>query len=212
MRMLLTAGGTREPIDAVRYLGNRSSGRMGAAVAAAALEHGHTVTAVVGQVSVALPEGATVERVETTRQMHDAVLGHWPDHDVLVMAAAVADFRPVRVTVAKLRREGGPQTLELEPTEDILAAAGAATRPGQVVVGFSLDEATDAARQRARQKLARKGCHLLVFNPLQTMDHPEVSAMLFWRDGREEVLEPSDKPTFARRLVTEIERLHAMNR
>lgn len=212
MRMLLTAGGTREPIDAVRYLGNRSSGRMGAALAAAAVANGHAVTAVVGQVSVDLPPGIEIERVETTRQMHEAVLGHWPKQEVLVMAAAVADFRPKPATTAKLHREAGVRMLELEPTEDILAAAGAAARPGQIVVGFSLDEDTDAARERARAKLARKGCHLLVFNPLETMDRPGIAATLFWRDGREQVLEPSDKAAFARRLVAEIERLHANSR
>ena len=200
MRVLLTAGGTREPIDAVRYLGNRSSGRMGAAIAAAAVEAGHEVTAVCGSMSVAMPEGVEVVRVETTRQMHDAVLERWPAFDALVMAAAVADFRPRIVSGAKLRRADG-LTLELEPTEDILAAAGRLKRDGQVLVGFSLDDDTDEARDRARAKLERKGCDWLVYNPIRTLDSGEVSAVVLGKHGSEVEMPTADKTAFARQLV-----------
>ena len=199
-RVLITAGGTREPIDAVRYIGNRSSGRMGAAIAMAALEAGHAVTVIAGQVSVEFPVEARWIGVETTRDMHEAVLAEWPTHDAIVMAAAVADYRPTIVATGKLRRGDG-LTLELEPTEDILAAVGRAKRSDQIVVGFSLDENTDAARDRARDKLVKKGCDLLVFNPLATMDASDIAATLYWRDGRSRVIELSDKAAFARELV-----------
>ncbi len=203
MKLLLTAGGTREPVDAVRYLGNRSSGRMGAAIADAAVEAGHDVVAVCGSMSVAMPPTVEVVPVETTRQMHDAVLERWPTSDALVMAAAVADFRPKGggVSDVKLRRGDG-LTLEFEPTEDILAAAGRLRRDGQVLVGFSLDDDTPAARDRARAKLARKGCDWLVFNPIATLDSGEVRAVVFGQHGSEVEMPVADKAAFARQLVT----------
>ena len=206
MRVLITIGGTREPIDAVRFISNRSSGRIGAAIAEAALEAGHGVTAIAGQVGVAMPEDVNPVAVETTRQMHDAVLAAWPDHDALVMAAAVADFRPTVVSDIKLRREAA-MTLELEPTEDILAAAGAAKRDNQFVVGFSLDEETPAALDRAAAKLRRKRCDLLVFNPIATMESGEVRATLLRPDGSREALPQMEKAEFARRLVNAMEHL-----
>ncbi len=206
MRVLITIGGTREPIDAVRFLGNRSSGRIGAAIAEAALEAGHGVTAIVGQVSVPVPADAKRVDVETTRQMHDAVFAAWADHDVLIMAAAVADFRPRTVSDTKLRREA-VMTLELEPTEDILAAAGAAKRDDQFVVGFSLDEDTPAALDRAAAKLRRKRCDLLVFNPIATMESSEVHATLLRPSEEPDPLPPLSKPVFAQRLLRDIEHL-----
>ena len=204
MRLLVTAGGTREPVDAVRYLGNRSSGRMGAAIAQAAVEAGHEVTVVAA--NVAVPLAGEVVRVETTEQLRAAVLERFGRCDALVMAAAVADFRPVNVERGKLRR-GGRLTIECEPTPDVLAEVAATRRPGQVVVGFSLDEDTPEARDRAAAKRAAKGCDLLVFNPLDTMDGGEVRADLLWRDGRREALPAMAKAAFARRLICEVEEL-----
>ncbi|MEM1011296.1 MAG: phosphopantothenoylcysteine decarboxylase [Planctomycetota bacterium] len=203
MKTLITAGGTREPVDAVRYLGNRSSGRMGVAIAAAAVEAGHEVTLIAGSVSVALPKNVEAVRVETTRQMHDAVLERWPTFDALVMAAAVADFRPKVVSDQKLRR-GARMTLELEPTEDILAAAGACKRADQTLVGFSLDDDTPEARGRAREKLVRKNCDLLVYNPIATLDAHEVAATIFRHDGSSVDVPSSDKAAFAQRLIEEV--------
>ncbi len=133
--------------------------------------------------------------------MHDAVLERLPTCDALVMAAAVADFRPKRVSDVKLHREDG-MTLELEPTEDILAAAGRARTAGQVLVGFSLDDDTPDARRRAREKLERKGCDWLVFNPIATLDSGEVRAVVFGKDGSEVEMPVADKAAFARQLVT----------
>jgi phosphopantothenoylcysteine decarboxylase/phosphopantothenate--cysteine ligase len=164
--VLISAGGTAEPIDPVRFIGNRSTGKMGVALAEAALERGARVTLVVGQVSVALPADAAVTRVETTAQMRDAVLDLVDGADALIMAAAVADFRPRRPATKKLTREEG-LTIELEPTEDILAGASAAVRatgarqPRPILVGFA---AETGSLERAGEKLRRKGVDLLVAN------------------------------------------------
>jgi phosphopantothenoylcysteine decarboxylase / phosphopantothenate---cysteine ligase len=165
-RVLITAGGTAEPIDPVRFIGNRSTGKMGVAIAEAAIERGASVTLVVGHVTAALPAEAAIVRVETTAEMRDAVLDILDTSDVLVMAAAVADFRPKRTATTKLSRDEG-LTLELEPTEDILAgAAAAAGAPGSrtprpLLVGFA---AETGSLERAADKLRRKGVDLLVAN------------------------------------------------
>jgi phosphopantothenoylcysteine decarboxylase / phosphopantothenate---cysteine ligase len=164
-RLVVSAGGTAEPIDPVRFIGNRSTGRMGAAIARAALDRGARVTVVAGRTEVPMPGEATVIRAETTAAMRDAVLetvieGH---ADVLVMAAAVADFRPARPATAKLTRDG-PLTVDLEPTEDILAEVGVRAReldPRPVIVGFA---AETGSLERASDKLRRKGADLLVAN------------------------------------------------
>jgi phosphopantothenoylcysteine decarboxylase/phosphopantothenate--cysteine ligase len=164
--VLVTAGGTAEPIDPVRFIGNRSTGKMGVAIAEAALERGARVTLVVGHVSVGLPPAAEIVRVETTAQMRDAVLDLLDACDALVMAAAVADFRPRRTASTKLSRAEGLM-IELEPTEDILAGAAAAVRaagardPRPVLVGFA---AETGSLERAADKLRRKGVDLLVAN------------------------------------------------
>jgi phosphopantothenoylcysteine decarboxylase/phosphopantothenate--cysteine ligase len=180
--IVITSGGTAEPIDPVRFIGNRSSGRMGAAVADAALDRGARVTLIAGTVTVPLPDRATVVRVGSTAQMRAALLTATgtadPDgraaFDALVMAAAVADFRPTRPAETKLVR-GEHLTLELEPTPDLLAevarivrgrdSTGAVTRrphePAPILVGFA---AETGSLDRAADKLARKGVDLLVAN------------------------------------------------
>jgi phosphopantothenoylcysteine decarboxylase / phosphopantothenate---cysteine ligase len=165
-RILVTAGGTAEPIDPVRFIGNRSSGKMGVAIAEAAIERGAGVTLVVGHVTAALPSNAAIVRVETTAEMRDAVLDILDASDVLVMAAAVADFRPKKTSATKLTR-GESLTIDLEPTEDILAGAAAAARspgsrtPRPILVGFA---AETGSLERAADKLRRKGVDLLVAN------------------------------------------------
>ncbi len=164
--VLVTAGGTAEPIDPVRFIGNRSTGKMGVAIAEAALDRGARVTLVVGHVAVPLPSRAEVVRVETTAEMKDAVLDLVDASDALVMAAAVADFRPRRAATTKLSRGEG-LTIELEPTEDILAGAAATVRasgarsPRPILIGFA---AETGSLDRAAAKLERKGVDLLVAN------------------------------------------------
>jgi phosphopantothenoylcysteine decarboxylase/phosphopantothenate--cysteine ligase len=163
--VVVSAGGTAEAIDPVRFIGNRSTGKMGVAIATAALERGARVTLVAGRVEVPLPAGATVVHAESTARMRDAVVDAVIDlgADVLVMAAAVADFRPRAAAGTKLARGEG-LTLELEPTEDILAEVGARARgldPRPVIVGFA---AETGSLERAPEKLRRKGSDLLVAN------------------------------------------------
>jgi phosphopantothenoylcysteine decarboxylase / phosphopantothenate---cysteine ligase len=162
LRVLITAGGTREPIDPVRFLGNRSSGRMGIALAAAAARRGASVTLIAA--NVALPEPAGVRRidVETAAQLAAAVREEFPSAHVLLMAAAPADFRAAEVAAGKLAREGSLD-LHLEPTEDILASLAAEKGASQTVVGFAAEHGGEAIG-RAREKLVRKKADLIVLN------------------------------------------------
>jgi phosphopantothenoylcysteine decarboxylase/phosphopantothenate--cysteine ligase len=198
LRILLTAGPTHEPIDPVRYIGNRSSGRMGAAIASAALHAGHQVTLVVGPVSIPMPQEALRMDVQTSREMYDAVMAALPEHDMLIMSAAVADFRPKAVLEGKIER-GGTLSLELEATQDILAAAGRLKRDGQVTVGFSL--VGEAEIERSRRKLVAKNLDLIVHNTPQTLGGNQIDATLLYRDGRSEKLGCRDKAAFADMLL-----------
>lgn len=167
-RVLITAGPTYEPLDPVRFLGNRSSGKMGYALARAAARRGADVTLISGPVSLSPPPGVAVQRVETTEQMRSAVLAAAPSQDVIIMAAAVADFRPAHPGTQKMKRSG-PLELALEPTPDISALLPAAA-PNAVRVGFALE--TENLVDSARTKLRRKGNHLVVANILSPDHNP----------------------------------------
>jgi phosphopantothenoylcysteine decarboxylase/phosphopantothenate--cysteine ligase len=198
MNVLITAGPTREPIDAVRYIGNRSSGQMGAALASAAIDAGHAVTLVLGPIAVPMPAVSKRIDVETAAQMQDAVLREFPAHDLLIMAAAVADYRPRQVQRDKLARHGA-LTIECEATEDILAAVGQIKRPDQRTVGFSLELRGNLAR--SREKLIRKNVDLIVYNPTDTMNSSTIEATLLWPDGRAEDFPNGVKSEFAELLM-----------
>ncbi len=162
--VLVTAGPTQEPIDPVRYIGNRSSGKMGFALAAAAAQRGAEVTLVAGPVSLATPRNVRRIDVGTAREMEEAVLEHFPRVDLLLMAAAVADFAPVAVSGEKIKREqtgSAGWTLELRQNPDILKSAGE-RKSRQVVVGFALE--TENGEEHARRKLQAKHCDLIVLN------------------------------------------------
>jgi len=194
MKILITAGPTHEPIDPVRYIGNRSSGQMGAALASAALTAGHAVTLILGPVAFPMPPAARRIDVQTAAEMHAAVLREFPSHHLLIMAAAVADYRPKQIHHDKLPRQG-VLTIECEPTEDIVAAAAASKRPDQRIIGFSLESAGNL--DRAREKLARKHLDLIVYNPTATMSSSTIEATLLWPDGRSEFLGVLPKQEFA---------------
>jgi phosphopantothenoylcysteine decarboxylase/phosphopantothenate--cysteine ligase len=163
LRVLISAGGTREPIDPVRFIGNRSSGRMGLALAERAVRRGAEVTVIAANVSRPTPPGVRRVDVETAAELADALGREFDSADVLVMAAAPADFRPKRAAGEKIHREGnGGLELDLEATEDILAALTARRREGQTIVGFAAE--TDAGLDRARAKLERKGADAIVLN------------------------------------------------
>jgi phosphopantothenoylcysteine decarboxylase/phosphopantothenate--cysteine ligase len=160
--VLVTAGPTREAIDPVRFLTNHSSGRMGVALAEAAWRRGATVTLVAGSISVDPPVGARVVRVESTVDMRDAVARELPDTDLLIMAAAPADYRPATVAANKLKKTGTSRSLELEENPDILVSTRSARRSRTVVVGFALE--TEDLLQNARRKLLAKEMDLIVLN------------------------------------------------
>jgi phosphopantothenoylcysteine decarboxylase/phosphopantothenate--cysteine ligase len=162
VRVLVSAGPTHEPIDPVRFIGNRSSGAMGVAVADEAARRGADVTLVLGPATVPPPTGVDVVRVETAEEMHAAVVGRAPEADIVVMAAAVADFRPKSAADVKLKKEAGVPDLVLEPTPDILADVADRKLDGQVLIGFAAE--TGDVEAAGADKLRRKHLDLLVAN------------------------------------------------
>lgn len=172
-RVLVTAGPTREMLDPVRVITNRSSGRMGFALAQAAYRRGADVTLVVGPTLLTPPYGPAVERVETTADLQAAVGRHLPTTDVLLMAAAPADFRPVTAATGKRVREEGALALSLEPTPDVLVSTRERRKPGAVVVGFAYE--TEDGVAKARVKLSRKALDLVVLNMVEPDAGAEVA-------------------------------------
>ncbi len=170
MRTIITAGGTREHIDPVRFISNASSGKMGYALARAALEAGHKVTLITAPTAQRSPDAARVVNVETAVQMFEAVKRHFARCDCLIMAAAVADYTPVRSAKTKLKKSDQPLTIKLKPTPDILKWAGKNKRvkgkrekgKRQIVVGFALED--KAVRARAEKKLREKNLDMIVAN------------------------------------------------
>jgi phosphopantothenoylcysteine decarboxylase/phosphopantothenate--cysteine ligase len=161
--VVVSAGGTHEAIDPVRFVGNRSSGRMGYAVATRARDRGAAVVLVSGPTALAAPEGVEVHRVRSAREMRDAVLAAAPSADLVVMAAAVADYRPADVAPEKIKKSEAELVIRMVKNPDILAELGASRRPGgPMLVGFALE--TGDLVERAREKLVRKGCDLVVAN------------------------------------------------
>jgi phosphopantothenoylcysteine decarboxylase/phosphopantothenate--cysteine ligase len=167
-RVVVSAGGTREPLDAVRFLGNRSSGRMGVALAEQARRRGADVTLLAANLAIAPPKGVDVVETPTAQRMLEEALAR-ADADVILMAAAVADYRPNERRADKRTKDGKPWELTLEPTEDILARLGASRSNGQVLVGFAADQG-ESGLARAREKLSRKGVDLVVFNDVSRND------------------------------------------
>jgi len=206
MKALITAGPTYEPIDPVRFIGNRSSGQMGASLASAAVDAGHDVTLILGPVTAAIPTHPKIRRIDifSSRDLLEAVMRAFPTHDLLIMAAAVADFRPKHVQTEKVER-GGTMTIKLEATEDIAAAAGAIKKPHQRTVGFSLVERGNLAR--SREKMARKKLDLIVYNPLDTMSSTTIESVLLWPDGRSEELASRPKRPLADLLMQRVREL-----
>jgi phosphopantothenoylcysteine decarboxylase/phosphopantothenate--cysteine ligase len=170
LRVTVTAGGTREPIDAVRYVGNRSSGRMGLALAAEAARRGAEVTLVAANVALEAPERVRRLDVGSAAELEAATRAAFAETDVLLMAAAVADFRPADIEPGKLAKAGREALrLDLEPTPDVLAALAAQRRPEQVVVGFAAEHGA-GGRDRAREKLERKRLDAIVVNDIARVD------------------------------------------
>lgn len=169
MKVLVTAGGTREPIDEVRFLGNRSSGRMGVALAQAARSRGADVTLVASNLAVPAPAGITVVQAPTAAALEEACRESFPSCDLLLMAAAVADFRPEEKVQGKVERAGQGLALDLEPTEDVLGGLSASRRPGQTLIAFAAEHG-EGGEERAAAKRERKGADAIVLNDVSRED------------------------------------------
>ncbi len=167
-RVLVSAGGTREPLDAVRFLGNRSSGRMGVALAEEARLRGAEVTLVAANLTVPAPGKVELVPAPTAEALEREVLAR-ADSDIVLMAAAVADYRPAKPSPDKRRKDGEPWTVTLEPTRDILSRLGEGRREGQLLIGFAADRG-ERGLERAREKLRLKGSDLIVFNDVSRTD------------------------------------------
>ncbi|HEX3978809.1 MAG TPA: bifunctional phosphopantothenoylcysteine decarboxylase/phosphopantothenate--cysteine ligase CoaBC [Solirubrobacteraceae bacterium] len=214
VRVLVTAGGTREPIDSVRYIGNRSSGRMGFALAERAARRGAEVTVVAANVALPAPPGVNVTPVGTAAELKAACDERFDTIDVVLMAAAVADFRPRDPAAHKLKKTDPthPRHLELEPTEDVLSALAGRRRPGQVVVGFAAEHG-DGAIDYARGKLERKRLDAIVVNDISPpgigFDAADNEVTILARDGGEVRLRRSRKDQIADGVLDEVEKLRA---
>ncbi|MDQ5820168.1 MAG: bifunctional phosphopantothenoylcysteine decarboxylase/phosphopantothenate--cysteine ligase CoaBC [Actinomycetota bacterium] len=206
--VLVSAGGTREPLDAVRYVGNRSSGRMGVALAAEARRRGANVTLLAANLAVDVPDGVEIVLTPTAEEMAREALSR-ADADVVVMAAAPADYRPATDRTDKRPKDTSTWTVELEPTTDILQRLGERKRDGQVLVGFAAD-AGDGGLERAREKLGRKHANLIVFNDVSRddvgFDTLDNEVVLIGADGEREVAK-APKREIAAAILDEVERL-----
>jgi phosphopantothenoylcysteine decarboxylase/phosphopantothenate--cysteine ligase len=209
-KLLITAGPTEEPLDPVRVLTNRSSGKMGFALAAAAAERGASVTLVAGPVSLATPPGVERVNVRTAAEMHEKVLSLWPRMDVFIGVAAVADFRPVTVASGKIKKAGANLTLELTPNPDILAAVGS-SKGSRRVVGFAAETnnpGAEAFDQEALRKLQAKHCDLLVANAVDahaTVFGADENTVKIFRQGRPPVSAgPAKKIEIAHAILDEL--------
>ena len=218
-RVLVTAGGTREPIDSVRYIGNRSSGRMGFALAREAANRGADVTLIAANVTLPPPAGVRVVEVQTAAELGGACGREFPSCDVLLMAAAVADFRPTAPVGYKLKKDAGQvRAIELEPTEDVLSALAAVRRPDQVVVGFAAEHVAQAqagdalALDYARDKRRRKGLDAIVLNDVSRadigFDVSENEVTIVTAAG-ERLVPRTNKSSVAAAVLDEVARLRA---
>jgi phosphopantothenoylcysteine decarboxylase / phosphopantothenate---cysteine ligase len=203
--VVVSAGGTREYLDPVRFLGNRSSGRQGYALARAAAARGAEVTLVAANVTLPEPAGVKIVPVETTAQLRDAVLAAAPSADAVVMAAAPADYRPTAVSETKIKKsdDGSAAAVALEQNPDILAQLSHdRVRAGSVIVGFAAEtgDATSSVLELARAKLARKGCDLLVVNDVgggKVFGSPDTEAVVLDADGGSTPVPPGSKAALA---------------
>jgi phosphopantothenoylcysteine decarboxylase / phosphopantothenate---cysteine ligase len=208
-RVLVSAGGTREPLDAVRFLGNRSSGRMGAALAAEARRRGAHVTLLAANLAVPPPEGVDVVETPTAADLEREAAARAPAADVVVMAAAVADYRPAAPSAGKRAKDGESWSLQLEPTADVLQLLGARERNGQVLVGFGAELGT-AGLERKRAMLHRKNVDLVVYNDVGRddvgFDAADNEVVLVTERGERDVPK-APKEQVAAAVLDEVERL-----
>jgi phosphopantothenoylcysteine decarboxylase/phosphopantothenate--cysteine ligase len=204
MKFLVTAGPTREPLDPVRFISNRSSGKMGYALAEAALEAGHEVMLISGPVSIAPPRGAVVVRVTTADEMADAVQSAInAGCDVFVMCAAVADFKAREVRPQKIKKSEGLTRIEIVPTRDILATVALPRDHRVIIIGFAAE--SESVAENAQKKLREKNCDVICANDITRMDTgfdaDENELTLYFRDGSQRELQRATKLEVARTIV-----------
>jgi phosphopantothenoylcysteine decarboxylase/phosphopantothenate--cysteine ligase len=210
MRLLMTAGPTREPIDAVRFISNRSTGKMGLALASAGAAAGHDVTLLLGpgpEPHDLPPQPVRTYRFESSAELKQLLEAHFRDCDALIMAAAVSDYRPENVSEGKLPSDkAAGMVLRLAPTPDLVALMASIKRADQRVVAFALEEAA-AMEERALAKMRRKGVDAIVANPLGTMESGAISAVWLTARGEREQPPRMAKTDFARWLIGRVESL-----
>jgi phosphopantothenoylcysteine decarboxylase / phosphopantothenate---cysteine ligase len=200
VRFLITAGPTREPIDPVRYVSNRSSGKMGYAIAEAALNGGHDVILISGPVNLAPPRDAKFVSVSTSDEMFAAAHRHADESDVCVLCAAVADYKPAQVSPGKIKKGAVQFSLELIPTRDILDSLGRRQNRKFLLVGFAAE--TDHLEANARNKLREKNCDIIVANDARVaMESDENELLILSRDGETRKISRAPKEILARELV-----------
>ncbi len=200
MTFLITAGPTREPIDPVRYISNRSSGKMGYAIAEAALDAGHEVILISGPVNLAPPRDAKIVSVSTSDEMFDAVHKHADSSDICVLCAAVADYKPAEVSPVKIKKCATQVSLELVPTRDILQSLGRRQNRKFLLVGFAAE--TDHLEANATKKLRDKNCDIIVANDARVgMETDENELLILFRDGETRKISHAPKTFLARELV-----------
>ena len=208
VKFLVTAGPTREPIDPVRYISNRSSGKMGYAIADAAAKAGHKVILISGPVCIAPPPGVRLVKITTSDEMHDAVHAHLKGIDIIVMCAAVADFKPANYSPHKIKKHRGLDKISLVPARDILASL-AKTKNNFIVAGFAAE--TESLRENALKKLREKKCDLIIGNDASRMDAGTESDFneltLFYKSGLIGRMPRAKKTVLAKKLVAIFEKL-----
>jgi phosphopantothenoylcysteine decarboxylase/phosphopantothenate--cysteine ligase len=203
VRFLITAGPTREPIDPVRYISNRSSGKMGYAIAKTALAEGHHVTLISGPVTLEAPRDAQLISVLTSDEMFEAVHRHADQCDICVLCAAVADYKPASVSSTKIKKHGAKFSLELIPTRDVLDSLGHRQDRQFILVGFAAE--TDHVQENAAKKLRQKNCDIIVANDVSGansgMESDVNEVTILFRNGEKEKISRAPKRIIARELV-----------
>ncbi len=207
MHVLVTAGPTRQYIDAVRFISNASSGKMGYAVATAATDKGHQVTLLSGPVAIEPPSGVHLEQFVSVAELKGLLGRYFPDCDVLVMAAAVGDFRAETIHERKLHRSDGPVELRLVPTEDVVAEIASSKRPDQVVIVFAVEDGTrEQMEDRARSKMNSKNADYVVVNTPAAMSADQSETCIL--SPTETILPWASRPksTLAQKIISILER------
>ncbi|MHC4123608.1 MAG: phosphopantothenoylcysteine decarboxylase domain-containing protein [Planctomycetota bacterium] len=200
MHILITAGRTREYIDPVRFISNASSGKMGYALARAAVKAGHKVTLIAANTNLCKPPKARVICVETGKDMFEAVKKYFPKADCLIMAAAVSDYTPVKVSRTKIKKGSDNLTIELKPTTDILAWAGRQKKKNQVLIGFALEDKN--IRKRAEQKLKQKNLDMIIANRPSAIGAEESSVEIKTYNGNWARTKKTSKDVIARKIIS----------